>query len=276
MFRVARQKMHSSAQRQRHLSRAEVAQLQHAYRNNGDVAARERLIESYLPLARSLAQRFAHRGERVEDLVQVGSIGLIKAVDRFEPSRGVDLAAFATPTIVGEIKRHLRDRSALIRVPRRQQEANVRLGHTQRQLARRLRRNPTRLELVAAAGLTDAELVEASHAEQARAPFALPDESAGAAADDVIEASNDRVAVSTGMRSLHPRERQVLRCRYFGDMSQNEIAERLGISQTHASRLLASGLAKLRANLDAKSKIPGHRELHSAHGDARRRPGRAA
>src|SRR3954468_18470948 len=138
------------------LSRVQSARLQRAYRLHGDLAARERLIEAYLPLARALARRFAHRGEQIEDLEQVGTIGLINAVDRFEPSRGVDLAAFAAPTIVGEIKRHLRDRSGLIRVPRREQETNARLGHARRQLAGRLQRSPTRLEIVAAAGLTDA------------------------------------------------------------------------------------------------------------------------
>jgi RNA polymerase sigma-B factor len=276
MSRVLAQEMHRAAQRDRRLSRTEVAQLQRAYLENGDIGAREQLIEAYLPLACSLAQRFAHRGERVEDLVQVAAIGLIKAVDRFDPSRGVDLAAFAAPTIVGEIKRHLRDRSGLIRVPRRQQEANARLGHARRQLTRRLRRSPTRLELVAAAGLTDSELADASQVEQARAPLALAEEARSVSGDDVFQASEDRVTVSTGMRTLHRRERQALRCRYFADMSQSEIADRLGISQTHASRLLASGLAKLRENLDGNSDSAPRSEIHSAHGDARRRPGRAA
>ncbi|MFL5944996.1 MAG: sigma-70 family RNA polymerase sigma factor [Gaiellaceae bacterium] len=267
--------MQGGVKDQRHLSRAEVARLQRAYRVDGDVAARERLIEAYLPLARALARGFAHRGEQVDDLVQVGSIGLINAVDRFEPARGVDLAAFAAPTIVGEIKRHLRDRSGLIRVPRRQQEANAQVGRTRRQLTGRLQRSPTQVELVAAAGLTDAELADASRAEHARAPVALAEDS-GVTSRDVFEATDDRVAVSTGMRSLHRRERQVLRCRYFADMSQREIAGRLGISQTHASRLLASGLAKLRENLDRNAEFAARSELHSPHGDARRRPGRAA
>jgi RNA polymerase sigma-B factor len=227
--------------RAKRLSGEQVAKLQRAYRVDGDLAARERLIEAYLPLAQSLARRFAHRGERVEDLEQVGTIGLIKAVDRFEPSRGVDLAVFAVPNIVGEIKRHLRDRSSVIRVPRREQEAEAELGRPRRQLA-----------------------------------LALTEETSPASADDGFQASEDRVAVSSCMRTLHRRERQVLRCRYFGDMSQTEIAERLGISQTHASRLLASGLAKLRANLDGNSDFGPRSKLHSGHGDSRRRQGRAA
>jgi RNA polymerase sigma-B factor len=261
---------------ERRLSRAQAAGLHRAYRAEGDLAARERLIEAYLPLVYALAHRFAHRGEHVEDLVQVGSIGLIKAVDRFEPARGVDLAAFAVPNIVGEIKRHLRDRSGLIRVPRRQQEANVRLGQTRRRLTRRLQRAPSRLELAAAAELNDRELADASRAEQARSPVALAEESPAVTADDVFQASEDRVAVSSVLRTLHRSERQALRCRYFGDMSQTEIADQLGISQTQTSRLLASGLAKLRTNLDGNSDSLPSRELHSGHGDSRRRHGRAA
>src|SRR5512133_1526854 len=120
--------------------------------------ARARQIEAYLPLVRSLARRFAHRGERLDDLVQVGAIGLIKAVDRFDPARGVDLAAYATPTILGEIRRHLRDRAALVRVPRREQEASARVRARRRELTGRLQRDPTSSELAAAAELDDSAL----------------------------------------------------------------------------------------------------------------------
>lgn len=257
------------------LTRAETAALQRAYRDDGDLAARRQLIEAYLPLARSLAKRFAHRGEQVEDLVQVGSIGLIKAVDRFEPARG-DLAAFAVPTIVGEIRRHLRDKGTLIRVPRRQQEATVRLGRARRQLTRRLQRAPTQLELVAAGEVSTNDLAEAARVRDARSPLALVDDAQALTADDVFHASEDRVAVIAGMRALHRRERQALRCRYFEDMSQTEVAAALGISQTHASRLLASGLAKLRTNLSGNTDSSLSGELDSGHGDSRRRPGRAA
>jgi RNA polymerase sigma-B factor len=229
MSRVTSQEMRSAAKRGSPLSRAQAAALQRAYRHEGDLAAREQLIEAYLPLARALARRFAHRGERVEDLVQVGSIGLIKAIDRYEPARG-DLAAYAAPTIVGEIKRHLRDRGTLIRTPREQPEAPVVL----------------------------------------LAADELP------VADDELRASEDRVAVSSGLRRLHPRERDAVRCRYFRDMSQAEVASTLGISQTHTSRLLASGLAKLRENLDGNSHFPPSCELDSGYGDSRRRQGRAA
>jgi RNA polymerase sigma-B factor len=276
IFRDADTEMRFGDQHGRRLTREQAAGLHRAYRAEGDLAARERLIEAYLPLVHALAHRFAHRGERVEDLVQVGSIGLIKAVDRFEPSRGVDLAAFAVPNIVGEIKRHLRDRSGLIRVPRRQQEANVRLGQTRRRLTRRLQRAPSHLELAAAAELNERELADASRAEQARSPLTLAEESPAVTAEDVFQASEDRVAVSSGLRTLHRSERLAVRYRYFGDMSQTEIAGQLGISQTQASRLLASGLDKLRTNLDGNSDSLPSRELNSGHGDSRRRQGRAA
>jgi RNA polymerase sigma-B factor len=256
-------------------SHVQVAMLHRAYRN-GDLAARERLIEAYLPLARSLAQRFANCGERVEDLVQVGSIGLIKAVDRFDPERGVDLAAFAAPNILGEIKRHLRDKTAPIRVPRRHQEVSSRLLYTRRQLAARLQRNPTSCELAAAAELDDGELDDALRVEQARTPMSLTEAAPAVSADEVFDASEDRVTLWRSMRTLHRRERQAVRCRYFADMSQDEIAERLGISQTQTSRVLASGLAKLRADLEGKGGSSASRAVHSWHGDIRRRPGRAA
>jgi len=242
---------------------------------NGDLAARERLIEAYLPLVRSLAGRFAHSGETLDDLVQVGSIGLIKAVDRFDPERGVDLGAFATPNILGEIRRHLRDRAAPIRLPRRHQEVGVKLRAARRHLAARLAREPTTLELAAAAELDEHELDDALRVEQARAPVPLTEAAPTVSADEVFDASEQRVALSRGMRRLHRRERQALRCRFFADMSQDEIAERLGISQTQTSRLLASGLAKLRTGLE-ETEGSGSRAVHSFYGDSRRGQGRAS
>ena len=220
-----------SAARQQ-FTRGQLIDLQRAYHEDGDLEARERLIEAYLPLVRSLARSLANRGEGIEDLVQVGSIGLIKAVDRFEPDRGVDLAAFAVPNILGEMKRHLRDRCAVIRVPRRNQAASA----------------PPRV-------------------------VQLADDAAQLVAAEEVE---DRVAVAIGLRRLHWRERQAVRYRFFADMSQLEIASRLGISQPQTSRLLASGLAKLRADLDANAEVFASRGLNSWHGDSRRRHGRAA
>jgi|SRR5437764_257941 len=275
MSNITDWKMLTAAPACRRLSPAEVAELQRAYHDRGDLRARERLIESYLPLVYSLAQRYAHRGERLEDLVQVGAIGLIKAVDRFDPGRGVGLSTFATPNILGEMRRHLRDRSELIRVPRRQQETCIRVRSAHRRLGARLRRAPTNRELVAEAELSEADLSDALQVQGVRTPLSLADiEPLGG--DDALRSSEDRVSVASGLGRLHRRERQAVRCRYFADMSQSEIAQRLGISRTQASRLLASGLEKLRADFGADADFPASREVNSFHGDSGRRQGRAA
>ena len=159
-------------------------ELLRAYREEGDLSARERLIEAYIPLVVSIARPYANRGERLEDLVQVGSIGLIKAVDRFEADREVEFAAFAIPNILGEIKRHLRDRCGAIRIPRRYQEASVRVSTTRTQLTADLCRDPTSSELAAAAELDQDELAETLRAEQARAPLTLADASNAARPQD--------------------------------------------------------------------------------------------
>jgi RNA polymerase sigma-B factor len=268
--------MNGSATHGSHLSQAEAAALHRAYRCDGDTEARARLIEAYLPLARALARRFAHRGERLEDLVQVAALGLINAIDRFDAERGSDLAAFAVPTIVGELKRHLRDRAGVVRVPRRHQETKLRVQRARRELTATLQRPPTRLELVAATELSEHDVVEASRAEEASAPAALREDTWAMTADDVYRATEERLDVWSSLRALHRRERDALRCRYFADMSQSEVARALGISQTQASRLLASGLTKLRVNLAGNRDLATKRELHSAHGDSRRRQGRAA
>ena len=242
-----------------------------------DLEARDRLIEQQLPLVQTLARRYAHRGERLEDLVQVGTIGLIKAVDRYEPARGVELTAFAVPNILGEIKRHLRDRCGPIRIPRRYQETSARMRSTRRQLTAHLQRNPTSAELAAAANLDEGELAEAIRAEQVRTPLSLTDAAPVASADEIFDASENRLLISLGLRSLHRQERLALRCRYFEDLSQEEIAARLGISQTHASRLIASGLAKLRADFEGKSRCAARQKpLNSWHGDSASRRGSAA
>ena len=242
-----------------------------------DLEARERLIEQQLPLVESLARRYTHRGERLEDLVQVGTIGLIKAVDRYEPTRGVEFAAFAVPNILGEIKRHLRDRCGPIRVPRRYQETSARMRSTRRQLAEHLQRNPTAAELATAANLDESELAEAMRAEQARVPLSLTDAAPAVSADEMFDASEDRLLISCGLRGLHRHERQALRLRYFEDLTQDEIAARLGISQTQASRLIESGLAKLRTDFEGKSRCAARpKPLHSWYGDSGSRRGSAA
>jgi RNA polymerase sigma-B factor len=185
------------------------------YHRRGDLAARDRLIQLYLPLVRKLARRHVGRGEQFEDLVQIGTIGLIQAIDRFKLERGVDLAAFAIPTIDGEIKRHLRDRAWPIRIPRRLQ-----------QLDPTLRARVT-------------ELVEGDSEELDR----------DCALDHGYELGEDRIALARGFRVLDPRERLLLKLAYFEGMSQARIADRVGLSQIHVSRLTRRALGKLRAEI---------------------------
>ena len=237
-----------------------------------DSASRERLIESYLPLVRKMARRFLYTREPYEDLVQVGSIGLIKAIDRFEPTRGVSLAAFAVPNILGEIRRYLRDASTTVRVPRHEQEICARIGSTRRELTDRLQRPPSTSELAAASDLSAGDVAAALRAEHARHPVPLSEVADVASSDEALDESEDRLLVMGGMASLQRRERQALRFRYFDDLSQDEIAKRLGVSQSHTSRVIASGLAKLRDELEGKSRCAGSpKPLHSGHGDSRRR-----
>jgi RNA polymerase sigma-B factor len=235
-----------------------------------DPAARERLIESYLPLVRKIARGFAYAREPYEDLVQVGSIGLIKAIDRFEATRGVSLAAFAVPNILGEIRRYLRDLCAPVRVPRHEQEMCVRIGTARRELTDRLQRLPSTSELAAAADLSDREIAAALRAERVRRPVPLAEAAGVASADEALDESEDRLFVASGLASLERRERQALRFRYFDDLSQDEIARRLGVSQSQTSRVIASGLAKLRAELQGELRCAGPaKPLHSGHGDSR-------
>jgi RNA polymerase sigma-B factor len=242
-----------------------------------DLVSRERLIEQLLPLVASLARRYVHRGEQLEDLVQVGTIGLIKAVDRYDPERGVELTAFAVPNILGEMKRHLRDRCGPIRVPRRYQETSARVRGARRELAAHLQRNPTVAELAAAASLDQREVAEAMYAEQARTPLSLTDAGAEVSADEIFDASENRLLILRGLRSLQRRERLALCYRYFDDLSQAEIAARLGVSQTQASRLISSGLARLRDDFEGRSRcVARQKALHSWHGDSASRRGSAA
>ncbi|MGH2922232.1 MAG: sigma-70 family RNA polymerase sigma factor [Gaiellaceae bacterium] len=186
-----------------------------AYHRHGDLRARESLIRQYLPLVRRLARRHAGRGEQFEDLIQVGTIGLIKAIDRFELERGVDLASFAIPTIDGEIKRHLRDRAWPIRIPRRLQE-----------------RDPSLKVRVT-------ELVDGQNGEL----------ELGSALEQGYELGEDRATLAQGFRVLDERERRLLKLGFFEDLSQSQIAREVGISQIHVSRLMRRALAKLQAEI---------------------------
>ncbi|MBY0396410.1 MAG: SigB/SigF/SigG family RNA polymerase sigma factor [Thermoleophilia bacterium] len=216
---------------------------------------RERLVMEHLPLVRGLARRYADRGEPLDDLVQVGTIGLIKAVDRFDPSRGNKLASFATPTILGEIRRHFRDRSWTVRVPRGIQEARAEIAKAVDDLSARLGRSPSVREIAESADLSVDEVLDALAAGSAQrpAPLASP---GGEGEDDPgiavgveergFERAEARAALDPALATLPPRERVILHLRFEEGMTQSQIAARIGISQMHVSRLIRRALEALR------------------------------
>lgn len=227
----------------------------------GDLTARERLIELHLPLVRALARRYANRGERLEDLVQVGSIGLIEAIDRFDSERGSDLVSFAVPTITGEIKNHLRDRTTVVRIPRRVGQLNVRVRAERDSLAARLRRPPTLAELARETGIRENDVAEAIETERARTPLPLPggngDADGAILVDDVFDPSDDRLLLAAGFRALNARQRRILHLRFFAGLSQAEIADEVGLSQIQVSRVIRTSLERLRGALGG-DRTPAH------------------
>ncbi len=231
------------------------------YHDRGDLEARERLIEQYLPLVRSLARRYANRGEQLEDLVQVGCIGLIKAIDRFDVDRGVELTTYATPNIIGEIKRHFRDKGWSVRVPRGLQELNVRLSQLLEQLTVQLERSPTIAELAKAAGVDEEQVLEALESGQAYTTVSLsaptghgddsdldPLESLGELEHE-YEVSEDRAILAPGLKALDERERRIIHLRFWEGLTQSQIAQQVGISQMHVSRLIRRSLEKVREEI---------------------------
>jgi RNA polymerase sigma-B factor len=231
------------------------------YRLHGDVQARQKLITMYLPLVRSLARRYASRGEQFDDLVQVGAIGLIKAIDRFDLERGVELTTYATPNIVGEIKRYFRDKGWSVRVPRGLQELNIRINKLIDELVVKLQRSPTVNEIAEAAGVTPADVLEALETSQAYNSVSLQS-SPGAEADDegglidylgedeeAYDVMEDRTTLAPGFAKLDKRERYILHLRFFEGLTQSQIAARVGISQMHVSRLIRRSLEKLREEI---------------------------
>lgn len=224
------------------------------------VALRDELVTMNLPLVEHLARRFRDRGENHEDLVQVGTVGLIKAVDRFETDRGVQFSTYATPTIVGEIKRHFRDRGWAIRVPRRLQEMRISLSRATSELSQTTGRSPTVAELAEHLSVSEEEVLEGLESAQAYATSSLDagtsvgDDSMSLGAtigtvDQSLEGVENRESLKPLLAALPERERQILFLRFFGNKTQSEIAEELSISQMHVSRLLARTLAQLRTEL---------------------------
>ncbi len=232
-----------------------------AYLQTRDAAARDELVEHYLPLVIAIARRYEHCGEPLEDLVQVGAIGLLHAIDRFDPARGTQLSSFAIPTIEGEIRRELRDRGGTIRLPRSTQEARTRVLRSRDELAAQLGRTPDDAELAAATGLTPEGVAAALQAGGAIAPVPLAENGAASpaepgAVDERLDASEDRMLLAGGFAALDERERRVLHLRYFEGLSQSRIATQVGLSQAHISRIIRDALAKLRDQLDVPPEQP--------------------
>ena len=221
------------------------------YHEGGDLEARQELIERYLPLVRSLARRYANRGEQLEDLVQVGSIGLIKAIDRFDVDRGVELTTYATPNIIGEIKRHFRDKGWSIRVPRGLQELNVRLSQLLERLTVELERSPTIPELAKAAGVTEEEVLEALESGQAYTTVSLSAPSGGGEDGELDPLESLGELEHEYEVSEARRERRILHLRFWEGLTQSQIAAQVGISQMHVSRLIRRSLEKVRVEIGA-------------------------
>jgi RNA polymerase sigma-B factor len=222
---------------------------------------REDLVRRHLPLVHFLVRRFRGRGEPTDDLVQVATIGLIKAIDRFDVDRGVEFSTYATPTVVGEVKRHFRDRSWAVRVPRRMQEHMLAVSRATGELFGRLSRAPTVAEIAAYTHLTEEHVLEALGSAQAYATVSLdagfgdgesgpiPVHPAAQDAQAALENVEHRMSLEPLLARLSPRERHIVMLRFFGNLTQSEIAAEIGVSQMHISRLLSRTLAQLREGL---------------------------
>ncbi|MFE3324782.1 RNA polymerase sigma factor SigF [Streptomyces sp. NPDC059176] len=220
---------------------------------------RNRLVRMHLPLVEHLARRFRNRGEPLDDLTQVATIGLIKSVDRFDPDRGVEFSTYATPTVVGEIKRHFRDKGWAVRVPRRLQELRLSLTTATAELSQQHGRSPTVHELAERLGISEEEVLEGLESANAYSTLSLDvpdtdDESPAVAdtlgaEDEALEGVEYRESLKPLLEDLPPREKRILLLRFFGNMTQSQIAQEVGISQMHVSRLLARTLAQLREKL---------------------------
>ncbi len=225
---------------------------------------RDELVRLHLPLVDHCARRFANRGEPLEDLVQVGTIGLIKSVDRFDTDRGVEFSTYATPTIIGEIKRYFRDKGWAIRVPRRLQELRMSIGSVTGELSQQLGRSPTPGEIAERLGVTLEEVLEGIESSNAYSTLSLDDgdnddeggnsmlESLGID-DEALAHVEIRESIKPLIEQLPPREKRILLLRFFRGMTQSQIAEEIGVSQMHVSRLLTRTLQQLRSSLSEAS-----------------------
>ena len=231
------------------------------YHHHGDPAAREALVERFLPLARQLARRYQRGSEPLDDLIQVASLGLLKAIDRFDPERPTAFSSFAVPTILGELKRHFRDRGWSVRVPRDLQELAVRVERVGEELTRSLGRAPTPTEIGEHIGVTAEQVLEAREAAGAYRAVSLDrprdddedgdgiSESMGVE-DPGFGLAEAAATVERLMDVLGDREREVLRLRFQEDLTQSEIGARVGVSQMHVSRLIRQAVERLREEAD--------------------------
>lgn len=239
------------------------------FKEEGDMDAREKLVMSHLNLVRFIANRFKNRGEPIDDLIQVGYLGLLKAIDRFDPSRGLEFTTFATPTIMGEIKRHFRDKGWSVRVPRRLQELSAKVNQATDTLTSQLQRSPTIAEIADYLDATVDEVLEAMESSSAYSSVSLEAPS-GADDDDTpsvidryatedsdLAFTDDRIIIEEALASFSPRERDVIEMRFLKGMTQIEIAEKLGISQVQVSRLLRRTLKKIQDKIDPEGVMTG-------------------
>jgi RNA polymerase sigma-B factor len=242
------------------------------YAQRRDPFTRGALVDRFLPLARSLARRYEHPGEPLEDLVQVASLALVNAIDRFDPERGFAFTSFAVPTIVGELKRHFRDRTWVVRPPRELQELTLRLDRAAGMLAQKRDRAPTVSELARALDTDEEQVVEALQARAGRSALSLqapgPEEDCGPTLEDELGREDDgfaraesRAMLDRLMTLLPARDRDVLRLRFGADMTQAEIGALLGVSQMQVSRIIRQSIARLREIADQQERLQQVRRL---------------
>ena len=229
------------------------------YLRNGEPGARDQLVERFLPLARQLARRYQRAEEPLDDLIQVASIGLIKAIDRFDPEREVAFSSYAVPTILGELKRHFRDKTWSVRVPRDLQELALKVDRIVTALNHELHRAPTIQEIAAKAEASEEQVLEAMEASAAYratsfdAPRSSEDDGSDTLGDQMgtsekgFGLAEDRATLHRLLNTVSEREREVLRLRFEEDLTQAEIGERIGVSQMQVSRIIRQSLSRLRA-----------------------------
>jgi RNA polymerase sigma-B factor len=233
-------------------------------KRDGDLRARDELVERFMGLARQVATRYRRQSEPFDDVLQVAALGLVKAIDRFDPDRGIAFSSFAVPTMLGEVKRHFRDRSWSVRPPRDLQELTLRVEHVATELSSTLGRAPSVDELSTALGLSDEEVLEALEAARSRSATSLSaprgDEEDGTTLGDLLGDEEDgfaraeaRATLDALLSQLSPREREVLRLRFEEDMTQAEIGAVIGVSQMQVSRIIRGSIDRLRLAVDRPS-----------------------